>query len=128
GHAGGDAGRAGAAGCHRRRAGDARAHRPAPTRSAGEELVSHARGRAHLGGGGVGATGGGRGPRELIARRRREAPEKNWYLTREYVLTWAASPPANAITRGRWWTADEAAARPRVSVDDEAARYFGVGV
>ncbi len=66
--------------------------------------------------------------RELIDRRRREAPEKNWYLTREYVLTWAASPPANAITRGRWWTADEAAARPRVSVDDEAARYFGVGV
>ncbi|MGH7304496.1 MAG: ABC transporter permease, partial [Candidatus Rokuibacteriota bacterium] len=66
--------------------------------------------------------------RELIDRRRREAPEKNWYLTREYVLTWAATPPANAITRGRWWTADEAAARPRVSVDDEAARYFGVGV
>jgi putative ABC transport system permease protein len=45
------------------------------------------------------------------------------------VLTWTAAPPAaNKITRGRWWTADEAAARPRVSVDDEAARYFGVGV
>jgi len=67
--------------------------------------------------------------RELIDRRKREAPEKNWYLTREYMLTWAAAaPPANAITRGRWWTADEASARPRVSVDDEAAKYFGVGV
>jgi len=66
--------------------------------------------------------------RELIDRRKREAPEKNWYLTREYMLTWSAAPPANTITRGRWWTADEAAARPRVSVDDEAAKYFGVGV
>ena len=67
--------------------------------------------------------------RELIDRRKREAPEKNWYLTREYMLTWSDTPPAaNRITRGRWWTADEAAARPRVSVDDEAAKYFGVGV
>ena len=66
--------------------------------------------------------------RALIDRRKREAPEKNWYLTREYMLTWAAAPPANVITRGRWWTDGEAAARPRVSVDDEAARYFGVGV
>jgi putative ABC transport system permease protein len=67
--------------------------------------------------------------RELIDRRKRESPEKNWYLTREYMLTWAsAPPPANAITRGRWWTAEEASARPRVSVEDEAAKYFGVGV
>src|SRR5258705_14001307 len=45
------------------------------------------------------------------------------------MLTWAAAPPPqNAITRGRWWTAEEASARPRVSVDDEAAKYFGVRV
>jgi len=67
--------------------------------------------------------------RELIDRRKREAPEKNWYLTREYMLTWSsAPPPANAITRGRWWTAEEASARPLVSVEDEAAKYFGVRV
>ncbi len=67
--------------------------------------------------------------RELIDRRKREVAEKSWYLTREYMLTWAGTaPPANALTRGRWWTADEASARPRVSVDDEAAKYFGVGV
>ena len=66
--------------------------------------------------------------RELIDRRKRESPEKNWYLTREYMLTWASAPPANAITHGRWWTAEEASARPRVSVEDEAAKYFGVGV
>ena len=67
--------------------------------------------------------------RELIDRRKRETPDKIWYLTREYMLTWsAAPPPANAITRGRWWTAEEASTRPRVSVDDEAAKYFGVRV
>ncbi len=67
--------------------------------------------------------------RELIDRRKRKTPDKVWYLTREYMLTWAAAaPPANAITRGRWWTADEASARPRVSVEDEAAKYFGVHV
>jgi len=67
--------------------------------------------------------------RELIERRKREAPDKIWYLTREYMLTWAAEPPpASVITRGRWWTASEAAARPRVSVDEAAAKYFGVGV
>jgi len=67
--------------------------------------------------------------RELIDRRKRETPDKIWYFTREYMLTWSATPPpANAVTRGRWWTAEEAAARPRVSVEDEAARYFGVRV
>ncbi len=67
--------------------------------------------------------------RELIDRRKREAPDKIWYLTREYMLTWAAEPPpANAITRGRWWTAAEASARPRVSLEDKAAEYFGVRV
>src|SRR5262249_62379030 len=46
--------------------------------------------------------------RELIDRRKRESPEKNWYLTREYMLTWSDTPPAaNRITRGRCWTADE---------------------
>jgi len=67
--------------------------------------------------------------RARIDRRKRETPDKVWYLTREYMLTWADEPPpANVITRGRWWTADEASARPRVSVEEEAAKYFGVGV
>ena len=67
--------------------------------------------------------------RELIEARKKKTPDKIWYLTREYMLTWAVEPPvANAITRGRWWTAAEAAARPRVSLEDEAAAYFGVRV
>ena len=67
--------------------------------------------------------------RALIDRRKKETPDKVWYLTREYVLTWAAAPPpATVIVGGQWWSPSEAAARPRVSVEDEAAKYFGVGV
>jgi putative ABC transport system permease protein len=65
---------------------------------------------------------------EVDARAAR-GDERTWYLTREYVLTWAAEAPAhNALTRGRWWTEAEAAARPRASVEEGAARYLGVGV
>ena len=67
--------------------------------------------------------------RELIDRRKRESPDKIWFLIREYMLTWAATPAApSTIVRGRWWTPAEAAARPRVSVEDEAAKFFGVDV
>ncbi|MBI4271242.1 MAG: FtsX-like permease family protein [Candidatus Rokubacteria bacterium] len=66
---------------------------------------------------------------ELIARRRAAAPDAARYLTREYVLTWAGeAPPADALTEGRWWTEAEAAARPRVSLEEEVARRLGVGV
>ena len=61
--------------------------------------------------------------RELVDRRRRAAPEESWYLTREYVLTWAAAPPAQrdharALVdrrRGR-------GARRASRVEDEAAQ------
>jgi len=67
--------------------------------------------------------------RELIDRRKRESPDKIWFLIREYMLTWAAAPAApSTIVRGRWWTPAEAAARPRVSVEDGAAKFFGVDV
>jgi putative ABC transport system permease protein len=64
-----------------------------------------------------------------VRRERTEGREDGWRFTREYVLTYAATPPAaNVITRGRWWTPAEAAARPRVSVEEEAAAAFGVHV
>lgn len=66
--------------------------------------------------------------RELIEARKAAAPDKVWYFTREYVLTFAAEPgPGTAITHGRWWTAAEAT-RPRVSLEEEAARQLGVSV
>jgi len=75
------------------------------------------------------AIDGGPVTRELIDRRKRVAPDKVWYLTRDYMLTWAAEPPpSSVITAGRWWTPLEASARAGVSVEEEAAKYFGVGV
>jgi putative ABC transport system permease protein len=67
--------------------------------------------------------------RELIQARKAASPDTVWYFTREYVLTFAAEPPArNTLTEGRWWTEAEARERPRVSLEEEAARRLGVGV
>jgi putative ABC transport system permease protein len=60
------------------------------------------------------------------ARRRRDDV---WYLTREYVLTWAAEPPRhNRVVAGRWWTPEEAAREPLISVEEEIARQLGVRI
>jgi putative ABC transport system permease protein len=63
-----------------------------------------------------------------IARERWAGREDAWRVTREYVLTFAAEPPAGtALTRGRWWSAAERS-QPWISVEDEAARALGVDV
>lgn len=62
-----------------------------------------------------------------IARERWAGRADAWRVTREYVLTFAAEPPPETVvTRGRWWTAREAATRPRISVEEEAAQALGV--
>jgi putative ABC transport system permease protein len=67
--------------------------------------------------------------RAVVDRRQGRGEEGAWYFTREYVLTWAAGPPAgNTLTRGRWWTAAEAAAGARASLEEVAARHLGVDV
>jgi len=67
--------------------------------------------------------------RELIQARKAAAPDTVWYFTREYVLTFAEGPPTGTtITGGRWWTEAEARERPRVSLEEEAARHLGLGV
>jgi putative ABC transport system permease protein len=59
----------------------------------------------------------------------RQHREDIWYLTREYVLTWAAEPPRhNTVVAGRWWTAEEAAREPLISVEEDIARHLGVGL
>jgi putative ABC transport system permease protein len=64
-----------------------------------------------------------------VVRKEWEGRPDDWRVTREYVLTFADQAPAGTVvTRGRWWTPAEAAARPRVSVEDEAARALGVGL
>ena len=55
--------------------------------------------------------------------------EEAWYLTREYVLTWAARPPDhNTVVAGHWWTPAQAAREPLISVEEEIARQLGVGL
>ena len=64
-----------------------------------------------------------------VGRERTEGREDAWRFTREYVLTFADAPPdGNVLTRGRWWSPAEAAARPRISLEEDAARAFGVDV
>jgi putative ABC transport system permease protein len=59
----------------------------------------------------------------------RHRREEVWYLSREYVLTWAAqAPPENPVVAGRWWTLEEAAREPLISVEEEIAKNLGVTI
>jgi putative ABC transport system permease protein len=67
--------------------------------------------------------------RPMLESRRAAGHDALWYFTRDYVLTSMAEPPAtNTILRGRWWTPAEAAERPRVSVEEAAAKALGIDV
>jgi putative ABC transport system permease protein len=64
-----------------------------------------------------------------VATGQKNRLEDAWYLTREYVLTWAKEPPAhNRVVAGRWWTPEEAAREPLISVEEEVARQLGVRI
>ena len=64
-----------------------------------------------------------------VARDPRQRREDVWYLSREYVLTWAAAaPPENPVVAGRWWTPEEAAREPLISVEEEIAKNLGVTI
>ena len=59
----------------------------------------------------------------------RQKREEVWYLSREYVLTWGAEPPAhNAVIAGRWWTAEEARGEALISVEEDIAKNLGVTI
>jgi putative ABC transport system permease protein len=75
------------------------------------------------------AFGGREVTRALADARRGQGGEPPFFLIREYVLTSAAAAPdGNRLVAGRWWTAEEAAARPRVSLEEDMARRLSVGV
>src|SRR5262249_56973672 len=64
-----------------------------------------------------------------VARDPRQRREEVWYLSREYVLTWAAvAPPENPVVAGRWWTPEEAARELLISVEEEIAKNLGVTI
>ncbi len=65
-------------------------------------------------------------PVSADVRTRKDDP---WYLTREYVLTWAeVAPGHNSVIAGRWWNSEEAAREPLISVEEEIAKQLGVGI
>lgn len=59
----------------------------------------------------------------------KEERRKQWYLSREYVLTYMDElPKGNEIVHGRWWTSDRSPTTPTVSVEEEAAKALGVTI
>jgi putative ABC transport system permease protein len=54
---------------------------------------------------------------------------KQWYLSREYVLTFADQlPKGNEIVSGAWWRPGQRDSLPQVSIEEEAARALGLEV
>ena len=59
----------------------------------------------------------------------KEDRRKNWYLTREYVLTFLDRPPKdNVIVKGRWWEQGRPSPGPQISIEEEAAKHLGLDI
>jgi len=59
----------------------------------------------------------------------KEERQKNWYATREYVLTFLDQVPKdNTIVKGEWWNRGEVFPKPQLSVEEEAAKHLGLDV
>lgn len=64
--------------------------------------------------------------------KRREGKEergKQWYLAREYVLTFLEQlPKDNQLVKGEWWKPGQVFSTPQVSVEEEAATHLGLAI
>jgi putative ABC transport system permease protein len=59
----------------------------------------------------------------------KEARGKQWYLTREYVLTFLDQlPKDNQLIKGEWWKPGQVFSTPQVSVEEEAATHLGLAI
>jgi len=59
----------------------------------------------------------------------KEARGKQWYLTREYVLTSLDQlPKDNQLVKGEWWKPGQVFSTPQVSVEEEAATHLGLAI
>ena len=60
---------------------------------------------------------------------RKDDQRKQWYRSREYVLTFLAQlPKDNEIVRGAWWQPGETFPHPLVSIEEEAAESLGLDI
>jgi putative ABC transport system permease protein len=59
----------------------------------------------------------------------KEERRKQWYLSREYVLTFLDElPKGNDIVAGAWWQPGRRLSTPQVSIEEEAAKSLGLVV
>jgi putative ABC transport system permease protein len=59
----------------------------------------------------------------------KEERRRNWYLSREYVLTFLRDlPKDNEVVSGVWWEPDQRFPKPLVSIEEDAARHLGLKV
>jgi putative ABC transport system permease protein len=59
----------------------------------------------------------------------KEERGKQWYLTREYILTFLEQlPKDNRLVKGEWWKPGQVFSTPHVSVEEEAAIHLGLEI
>lgn len=59
----------------------------------------------------------------------KEERGKQWYLTREYVLTFLEQlPKDNQLVKGEWWKPGQTFSVPQVSLEEEAAAHLGLSL
>jgi len=59
----------------------------------------------------------------------KEARGKQWYFTREYVLTFLDQlPKDNQLVKGEWWKPGQVFSTPQVSVEEDAATHLGLAI
>jgi putative ABC transport system permease protein len=58
-----------------------------------------------------------------------EGRGKQWYFTREYVLTFLDTlPKDNQLVTGEWWKPGQVFSKPQVSVEEDAATHLGLTI
>jgi len=59
----------------------------------------------------------------------KEERRRQWYFSREYVLTYLDRlPKGNDVVRGSWWKSGQIFNKPLVSVEEEAAKAMGLEI
>jgi putative ABC transport system permease protein len=59
----------------------------------------------------------------------KDARGKQWYFTREYVLTFLDQlPKDNQLIQGEWWKPGQVFSVPQVSVEEDAAMHLGLTI
>jgi putative ABC transport system permease protein len=67
--------------------------------------------------------------REESSDETKEERRKQWYLSREYVLTFLEQlPKDNEIVQGAWWKPGQVFPNPQVSIEEEAAKSLGIEI